>query len=256
MGFTLSSILTTLILFAAMVTLGELGRRGGRWRALRDPKGAFEGGGVIDGAIFALLGLIIAFTFSGAASRFDARRTLIVEEANAIGTAYLRLDLLPSDARPALQNLFRQYVDSRLQMYRQFPDVEAARAELKKDQHLQNEIWSRALAAAQGSQPATMLLVPALNQMFDITTTRWMAVQMHPPPTVFAMLFALALIASVVAGYHTARSDTGDWLRMVGFAAVTSLVFFVIHDMEFPRFGLIRLDAFDRVLVDVREAMT
>ena len=133
--------------------------------------------------------------------------------------------------------------------------IEAVKPELKNSQRLEGEIWSRALAAAQGSQPATMLLVPALNRMFDIVTTRTMAVQMHPPPTVFAMLFVLALIASVVAGYHTARSDTGDWLRIAGFAAVTSLVFFVIHDMEFPRFGLIRLGAFDRVLADLREAM-
>ena len=254
MGFTFSSILTALILFAGMIALSEIGRHLGRWRAARD-RSASEGGGIVDGAIFALLGLIIAFAFSGAASRFDARRGLIVEEANAIGTAYLRLDLLPGNAQPALRDAFRQYVDSRLQIYRLFPDAAAAKSAFADSQRLQNDIWNRALQAAQGSQPAAMLLLPALNQMFDITTTRTMAAQMHPPSTVYAMLFGLALIGSLVAGYNAAKSDRHDWLRIIGFATVTTIAVYVILDMEFPRQGLIRLDAFDQALADIRATM-
>ena len=101
----------------------------------------------MDGAVFALLGLLVAFTFSGAASRFDARRHLIVEETNAIGTAYLRLDLLPASAQPALRDLFRRYLDSRLEVYRKLPDLDAAKAELARSTQLQGEIWSQAVAA-------------------------------------------------------------------------------------------------------------
>ena len=103
------------VLFAAGVLIGtlifmELGRRIGQRRAVTDTEAAVVGVGVLDGAVFALLGLLIAFTFYGAASRFDTRRQLAVEEANAIGTAYFRLDILPPDAQPALREKFRRYV--------------------------------------------------------------------------------------------------------------------------------------------------
>src|SRR5512143_443438 len=94
-------------LFVGMILLLELGRRLGRRRQGKHEEGARAGLGAVEGAVFALLGLLIAFTFSGAASRFDARRELIVREANAIGTAWLRLSLLPADAQPGLRVLFR-----------------------------------------------------------------------------------------------------------------------------------------------------
>src|SRR6185436_2599128 len=113
----------------------------------KDSEGARQGFGVVDGAVFGLLGLLIAFTFSGAAARFDERRQLIIEEANDIGTAYLRIDLLPESAQSRLRELFRQYLDSRLETYRKLPDLEAAKAELARSIKLQNEIWTAAIAA-------------------------------------------------------------------------------------------------------------
>jgi len=94
-------------LFLGMLILAEVGRRIGMRRLAQDPEGAEAGVGVVDGAVIALVGLLIAFTFSGAAARFDTRRQLIVEETNDIGTAYLRLDMLPVDAQPALREKFR-----------------------------------------------------------------------------------------------------------------------------------------------------
>src|SRR5512142_402713 len=96
-------------LFVGMIGLLELGRRLGRRRQAKDEERARAGLGAVEGAVFALLGLLIAFTFSGAASRFDARRELIVREANAIGTAWLRLSLLPAHAQPGLRDMFRRY---------------------------------------------------------------------------------------------------------------------------------------------------
>jgi hypothetical protein len=211
----------------------------------------------VDGAVFALLGLLIAFTFSGAASRFDTRRQLIVEEANAIGTAYLRLDILPPSAQTALREKFRQYVETRLEVYRKLPDLSAARAELVKGAKLQEEIWSQAVAASQaeGAQPARVLVLPALNAMIDITTTRTMAGKMHPPMIIFIMLIGLSLVSSLLAGYGMAGGKARSWVHIVGFAATMALAVYVILDLEFPRLGLIRVDAFDQVLVDVRASM-
>ena len=214
--------------------------------------------GAVDGAVFALLGLLIAFTFSGASARFDTRRQLIVEETNDIGTAYLRLDLLAPDAQTALRESFRHYLDARIEIYRKLPDMAAAKEQLAKAVELQTQIWRQAVAAsrAQGAAPAApMLLLPALNAMIDITTTQVMATQMHPPIVIFAMLFALALAASLMAGYGISGSKVRRWFHMVGFALVMAIAVYVILDIEYPRLGLIRVDAFDQALIDLRESM-
>ena len=138
--------------FVGMLVLLEVGRRIGQWRAARDPDAPRVEVGAMDGAVFALLGLLIAFTFSGAASRFDTRRQLAVEEANAIGTAYLRLDVLPPDAQPALREQFRQYVDARIATYRSFPDLSAVKTEMARAVTLQGEIWAQAVAAIAGAR--------------------------------------------------------------------------------------------------------
>ncbi len=212
----------------------------------------------LEAAVFGLLGLLIAFTFSGALTRFDQRRAQVVDEANAIGTAYLRIDLLPASAQPRLRETFRQYVDARLATYRKLPDFDAARSELARSQQLQADIWAQALAATRlpDSRPGTdVLMVPALNQMFDITSVRLVATQIHPPTIIYAMLFFLSLASALLAGYQsTGRSDY-DWLHGVGFAAIVAFTVYVIVDVEYPRLGWVRIDAIDQVLADVRAGM-
>ncbi|MCG6941708.1 MAG: DUF4239 domain-containing protein [Thiohalocapsa sp.] len=245
-------------LFVGMLILLEIGRRIGRRRLMRDPKGARAGTGVVDGAVFALVGLLIAFTFSGAASRFDHRRDLIVQEANAIGTAYLRLDLLQPDARSAIQEEFRRYVDARLAAYRKLPNIRAARAGLADAAALQNQIWQQVVVAGQApgaSSDAIKLLLPALNDMIDITTTRALAVQMHPPLVIYLMLVFLALTSALLAGYSMAGGQTRNWLHMAAFVAVMAIAVYIIIDIEFPRLGLVRVDRFDQALVEVRATM-
>jgi hypothetical protein len=91
--------------------------------------------------------------------------------------------------------------------------------------------------------------------MIDITTTRTMVTQMHPPLVVFAMLFGLALAASMLAGYGKTGSRVRSWFHMLGFALDMAVAVYVILDIEYPRLGLIRVDAFDQALVDLRESM-
>jgi len=258
MDYALIVLLITLVLFLGMLLLLDTGRRLGVRRLANDPEGARAGTGVVDGAVFALLGLLVAFTFSGAASRFDERRHLIIEETNDIGTAYLRLDLLPRSAQPALRDLFRRYVDSRLEVYRKLPDLEAAKKELARTNNLQGEIWHQAVAASrmEGAAPsAAMLLLPALNQMIDITTTRTLGAQMHPPLVIFALLFALSLTGALLAGYGMAGGKSRSWVHIIGFAAVLAVAVNVIIDIEYPRLGLIRVAAYDQALAELRNSM-
>ena len=245
-------------LLLGMLLFLEIGRRIGIRRLQDDSGDAAEGIGAVDGAVFAVLGLLIAFTFSGATARFDTRRQLIVEETNDIGTAYLRLDLLPADSQPALREAFRSYLDARIETYRSFPDIAAVRKWFGAANELQRQIWRQAVDAVRidGALPsAPMLLLPALNAMIDITTTRALATQMHPPRVVFVMLFGLALGASLLAGYGMTGSKIRSRFHMLGFAFVMATAIFVILDLEYPRLGLIRVDAFDQALVDLRESM-
>jgi len=258
MSHEVTVFLITLGLFLGMLLFLEIGRRASIRRIAEDGGTAGEGVGAVDGAVFAVLGLLIAFTFSGATSRFDSRRQLIVEETNDIGTAYLRLDLLPADAQPALRESFRRYLDARLEVYRKYPDLVAAKESLAKANELQIQIWRQAVAAsrAEGTPPAApMLLLPALNAMIDITTTRTMAAQLHPPTVVFAMLFGLALAASLLAGFGMTGGKVRSRFHMLGFSLVVAIAVYVILDIEYPRLGLIRLDAFDQALVELRESM-
>jgi hypothetical protein len=258
MSHAISVFLLTFGLFLSMLLCLAIGRQVAVRRMQREDSTTAEGVGAVDGAVFALLGLLIAFTFSGASSRFDARRNLIVEETNDIGTAYLRLDLLPADAQPALRENFRRYLDARIEVYRKLPDIATAKESLARAEELQRQIWRQAVAASQREGAllsAPMLLLPALNAMIDITTTRTMATQMHPPTIVFAMLFGLALAASLLAGYGMTGSTVRSRIHMLALSLVMSIAVYVILDLEYPRLGLIRVDAFDQALADLRTSM-
>jgi hypothetical protein len=253
----ISPLLFSILLFAGMLILLETGRRLGVKRRPKESEGERGSLGTIESAVFALFGLLMAFTFSGAASRFNEKRMLIAEEANTIETSYLRLHLVPQ-AEPTLQELFRQYVDSRLETYRRLPNMKAASVEMANSKALQEEIWTEAVAATRlpSSHPAAAwLLLPSLNNMIDITTTRTMALQMHPPRIVYALLFGLGLICSLLAGYRMASGQRRSWIHIFGFTVITVIVVYVVLDIEYPRYGLIRLSSTDQVLVDVRESM-
>jgi hypothetical protein len=250
------AVLFVAALFVGMLVCLEIGLVLGR-RSTAD-EGGKEGLSVIEGAIFALLGLLIAFTFSGAAARFEGRRHYIVEEANDIGTAYLRIDLLPADSQPEIRELFRRYVDSRIETYKVAgAHREKAMQLFIQSQNLQNEIWQKSVAAA-GRSPntaASMLLLPAVNAMIDITTTRLATTENHPPMIIFAMLALIALASSMMAGFEMATRKKRSWLHIAGYALILSISVYVILDLEFPRLGIIRVDAFDHYIVDVRNSM-
>lgn len=257
MNVILAGTIFAVVLSAGILVLLEIGRRIGVRQLAEEGESASKGLGAIEGAIFGLLGLILAFSFSGALTRFDARRYLVVEEANDIGTAWLRIALLPADAQPHMRDLFRRYLDSRIEVYRKVPQMAAVKAELARAANLQSEIWALAVTSSRegGMVQAPMLLLPALNAMFDIATTRTEAARVHPPLMIFAMLGALTLACSLFAGYDMAIRRRLNVLHSIAFAVVLSVTAYVIIDLEYPRLGLIQVSDSDRVLVDLRRSM-
>jgi hypothetical protein len=243
-------------LFAALIVCLEGGRRSGRKAFGTD--GALPSGlGTVEAVTFGLLGLLLAFTFSGAAARLDTRRGQIVDEANAIGTAWLRLDVLPSTAQPKLRDAFRRYTDSRISVYRTFSQsgLEAAQAEYTRSTALQQEIWTQAVAACRDNPSATVVVLPALNAVFDIATTRLAATQMHPPGIVYVVLALISLVCAFLAGYEMGATKAASRSHMIVLALVLAFTFYVILDFEYPRLGLIRIGDFDNLLVQVRASM-
>ena len=234
----------------------QAGRRIGfqRWsRLAEDARVVYP---AVEASALALMGLLVAFTFYGAASRFDNRRMLIAQEANAIGTAYLRVDLLPADAQPQLREDFRNYLHSRLAVFERFPDVTAVRTELDRSAALQKELWQHAVEASRGSGPATQsLLLKSINEMIDITTTRLVAWQAHPPGAVFVVLGLTVVLSSVLVGYGMSTTRNQDWITTVTFSLLLGSLIYVILDYEFPRAGLIRVSHIDQVLIDTLQKM-
>jgi hypothetical protein len=249
-------LLFALLLLIGMLLMLEVGRGFGVRRRPKESEGERGGLGTVEGAVFALFGLMVAFTFSGAATRFNEKRMLVAEEVNCIETAYLRVQLLSPQAQPAIQELFRRYVDSRLETYRKLPNIPAAETEMANSKKIQEKVWSAAEAATRlpDSHPSSgLLLLPAINNMIDIATTRTMALQIHPPRIIYALLFGLGLICSLLAGFRMSSGQYRSWPHILGFTFLTVIIVYVMLDVEYPRAGLIRLQSADQLMLNMRE---
>jgi CDP-diglyceride synthetase len=245
------------LLFPATLITMEVGRRIGLRRMAIDPEGARAGVGAVEGAVFALFGLLIAFTFTSAASRYEIRRDLIVQHTNAIGTAWLRLDLLPAEVQQALQKDFRLYVDKIIEAHQNAGNKEAVDRAMAYVGKLQDEIWKLAETAASrdGRPQVATLVLPALNDLFDLTASRYAASRFHVSLVIFWFLIFLSLLASLLVGYSMASAKLHNWLHMILFALLISLTLYVIFDFEYPRHGLIQLQNADHIYIELRKTM-
>lgn len=242
-------------LFFAMLVFLELGRRLGLHQAAKNGTAGTTGVGVVDGAVFALFSLLIGFTFSGATTRFDARRALIAQEVIAIRTAWDRVELLHAEPQPAIRAGFRTYMDS---LIATFKDEAHARDPFKNPASMvatQKDIWSRSVAATvtADGEKARMLLLPALNEMFGAVERERLARRMHPPIVIYAMLGLAALAACLFSGYAMSATPTRNWMYILGVATTVSVTAYVILELEAPRLGAIQVDALD--LAQLRATM-
>jgi hypothetical protein len=174
-----------------------------------------------------------------AASRYESRKQNVVDEANAIGTAYLRTELLPEPGRTAAADLFRQYTDVRLGLARPDWYLNAASLLREKASKLQLELWAQGVAAAQADQRAvtTGLFVSALNEAIDSQARRDAGLKNHVPETVLFMIFAVAVAV----------------MAMALMALLITLVVFVIMDLDRPYRGLITVS--QQAMIDARAGM-
>ena len=244
----------SLALFLGMLGCLKLGYRLGN-RDSASKERSQNGVHAVEAAVFALLGLLLGFAFAGAMSRLDARRQLIVQETNAIATAYLRLDLLPGPHQPALRHLFRQYLNARLRAY---STAEVSEPDLENASRLQQRIWADVIAAwsAERTQTIPQVLLPALNQMIDVTTHRTLALRTRLPATILILLIVVALLSALVAGLAMAARSRPSLLYSVLYATAVATTVYVVLDLDNPRVGPTRLKAADKLLQHLHDSIS
>jgi hypothetical protein len=195
----------------------EAGYRMGKHRLKKNPERKSEGSGAVESSVFAILGLILAFTFTGTLSRYEHRVKLILQEANAIGTAYLRLDLLPKDAQDKLRPLYREYVQSRINVFEHYENRQLSNSYFRQSLNLQGQIWEVANASVLiDKNPGIItLILSSTNDMIDIANERLQATRTHPPMIVYILLFTLALASAFLVGQDMSVNEKRPLFYMV-----------------------------------------
>lgn len=210
--------------------------------------------GVLQGAMLGLVGLILAFGLSLALSRYEDRRAAIVEEANAIGTTYLRAQTLAEPARSESLRLLRTYTDSAVRLSEYEPGSSREDSVIAEEDRLQRELWSlaaRSLEDAPGAS-APRLYVQSLNEMIDAQTTRVAALNNHVPDAVLALEVIGAAIALGLLGAYLTLVGRGVAGVMIA-AGLVALLLLVTADLDRPTRGLIEIP--DTVLTEELESM-
>lgn len=242
-------------LFVAVLLLVLLsvegGYRLGRYRRSRSGQEAEAPVGAMVGATMGLLAFILAFTFGAAAERFDSRRQIVLDEANAIGTTYLRAGMLPS-RRDEVRLLLRQYVDVRLEGVRTKQVAEG----IRRSEQLQEQLWAQAVALGEG-HPASIvvgLFVQSLNEVIDLHAKRVTAsIRNRIPGAIWLALLAVAVLALASMGYHIGIAGTGRSPAQVAVAVTFAVVIGLIADLDRPQEGSLTVS--QQALVDLRQSM-
>jgi hypothetical protein len=227
------------IVFAIVsLAMYEIGFRVGRWWQARTP-GEQEGPtGVLVGSILALLAFLLAVTMGMASDRFDTRRGLVLDEANAIGTTYLRAGYLPEPASGDIRNLLREYVPLRIST----SDLTTLAANIKRSQAVLHEIWaiSEEVARTTDKGDVTALYLESVNETIDLNTSRVTAgVYARVPETIVWLLIGGSVLTLAMVGYSAGTTGQRSVLSAVVLVIALGAVITLVIDLDRPRDGFI-----------------
>ena len=229
----------------------ELGYRIGRWREQRATGEIAGPTGMIVGSILALMAFLLAVSTGMAADRFDARRGLVLQEANSIGTTYLRAGYLPDPYRTQLRMLLREYVPLRI-----VKSQDGLETKIARSVEIQNEMWtiSEKLAREHGDLPVVAIFVESLNETIDLHESRITAgLYSRVPPTVIWFLVVGVVFSVGMVGYNAGLTARRSMISAVVLAVALSAVLGLVSDLDRPSGGLIRTN--QQPLVDLRNSL-
>jgi len=242
--YSIDSVWIALILFVSMLGAMEIGNRIGKRRAALVTEDAKSHVSAIQSSIIGILALLLGFTFSLSLQRYDERSEAVVSEANAIGTTYLRAQMLPVEVRQDTLLLLRDYIDSRLEAsHVSLSDVEARQKLLNQATMIQTKLWEQAkqAAAINPSPITTGLFIQSLNETIDQFGSRVAALERHVPETVLMLLYATFLIAGGIVGFSTGESNHRPSMVSYLMVALIVILVYLILDLDRPRRGLIEV---------------
>jgi hypothetical protein len=239
----------TLVLVLAAVEMGYLMGRSRHARVAGEKEGPV---GAMVGSTLGLLALMLGFTFSFAANRFDVRRTVLIDETNAIGTTYLRADMLPEPHRAEIRALLREYTDARLEGVRRNDLAKV----LERSNEIQQKLWAHAVALGRESPNSIVvgLFIQTLNETIDIHAKRLLIVTRTRIPTpIWATLYLIAIVSLLGLGYQSGLSETSRSPAVFMIAIAFSLVICLVADMDRPQEGAIKLS--QQSMIDLQTMM-
>jgi hypothetical protein len=217
------------------------------------PDIAPSGLGTAEGSLLGLMALLLSFAFSIAAGKYEARRQYLVQEANNIGTAILRCDLYPDSARNLFRADLKNYLEIRIAYYEVGDHADQIQNSISKADSVSSLCWKRAASLAHNPAyiVATMQMVPALNAMIDIVSTREAGRKSIVPRFILYILFILTFLSSFLTGYGTKGHERRRVL-VVAFALMTTLALYMVIDLDRPRQGLINLNSAQQEMINLR----
>ena len=234
-------VLTTLVVSLSF----ELGFRVANFMQRKQLAAGHEltsaGAASVASSTLALVAFVLAFTFGVAAERFNERRVLVVQEANAISTTYMRLDFLPDDkARKEVQSLIRQYLKLRIQNANTRKDVERL---VNTAISLQGQIWTRTTTEVKSHLDSDVgaLLIDSMNEMFDLQSERLVAFRARLPSTVWDALFLMLLVGLTATGYQCGLSRSRELPVTAMLVVAFGITIMLIADLDRPMSGSLRV---------------
>jgi hypothetical protein len=237
---------------AVVLLAVEGGFRLGRYRRRRSEQEDRPPVGEMVAATLALLAFLLAFTFGLAASRFEVRRGLVIEEANAIGTTSLRAGLLPEPHRSDVRSLLREYVDVRLEAVQ---PGKLSRS-IGRSEELHARLWAQAVAVGEKNSGSIVvgLFVASLNDVIDLHAKRLaLGVRNRIPGTIWTALSFVAIIGTSVMGYHAGLAGSGRSLALLALVLAFSAVVTLIADLDRPQEGLLRVS--QQTMIDLQKTL-
>ncbi len=228
--------------FVLVLVAAEVGFRLGRKSEARTPMQTKSPISTVAAAVLGFLALLMGFTMAMAVSRFEVRRQLVLEEANAIGTSLLRTQLLPAPAGTEIADLLHQYVNVRVQYGIAGNDLARIEGLHIQSVRLQTQLWARVAAyAQQDPNPVRVgFLVQSLNQAIDLEAARWMAFQNHVPESVIYINGLVGMLATMLVGYSFGVNGRRNTFSTLLQTLAITLTLAVIIDLDRPRSGFIR----------------
>lgn len=243
--YSMNSFLLGGVLLLLILVVNEIGYRLGRWWQSRTDEEIKEQTTAIQASILGLLALLLGFTFTMALQRYDNRAEAMLAEANAIGTAQLRAQLLPSEMRQPAEDLFNHYVSLRVESGLHSTVQEDQRETLRaKEQQVIQQFWGVAIRSVDmDPRPVTSgLFVQALNDMFDARDKRSALLARHVPEVVLYLLVVVFIATCGFLGYSSGIKGRRPYVSTSMLASIIALVMFIVIDLDRPRRGYIQVD--------------